>query len=46
MDDGQLEPRVTYVTSIEIYCLSCSWKQELGNNAADNLIRLARAANL
>lgn len=47
LDDGLLEPRVTYDTDdVEIYCLSCSWTQVLGENAIDNLENLARLADL
>jgi hypothetical protein len=41
MDEGQLEPRVTYEDDVEIYCLSCSWKQTLGLDAVHNLVNLA-----
>lgn len=41
IDEGFVEPRVTYVSTVEIYCTSCSWRQELGVQASQNIIKIA-----
>jgi len=33
-----VEPRIDYDGEIEVYCLSCSWKQTLGLDARHNLV--------
>jgi hypothetical protein len=38
LDEGLLEPRIDDDGEIEVYCLSCSWKQTLGLDAKLNLV--------
>lgn len=44
IDDGMVEPKLGYDDEIIIYCLSCSWRQVLGENAKRNIV--AQASNL
>lgn len=37
IDEGFLEPRLIDGDMVQIYCLSCSWKQILGLHAAEKI---------